>query len=152
MNQREGDSLRRMAGWATGILAVIFGLISAYVPTGLTTVEYSAIAGPPLIDIPWNDPRNRILDRSGIKIKDTPGVKGTSRLAFSADGNDTYRIDFFRAKSIVASIVAPPKPGNGMVAHEMNIPAEAIASGFDELRITPTSGDDAFSIGKVLVR
>ncbi len=118
--------------------------------------------GPPLVDgahlsLPraehtgWNAPGVVVFDEAGATLRyDT--LKTGSTVELSADNNDTYRLEFFREDSALASVEVPPiVNGGGLATHVVDVPVAARA-GFDTIRVTPVAGDGAYSLGHLTVR
>ncbi len=104
---------------------------------------------------PWDAPESLQFGSGGIEINvATEGGTHAAELEISLNSdNNRYQILYFLGERTVATQEVresfPPK--SGLDLHILAVPAEAVASGYDRIRILPLKTDGSASLGHVLL-
>lgn len=96
----------------------------------------------------WDTPGNIILDEDGVEIRlGSPSRR--SRVGLNVDGNDVYELIFLRgAEELAAAQVGGERRPN-MTRRVVSVPAVAVRSGYDRLRLRPVEGDGRYAVSFV---
>jgi arabinofuranosyltransferase len=86
----------------------------------------------------------RVEDRGGRRFLDV-----------SLDSNDQYLLVFVKGNTAVGNLVVGPIPAHrrkpGLTSYTLDVPPRAVLGGFDTVVVAPAGGDEAYSIGHMLI-
>ncbi len=96
----------------------------------------------------WDHPGNLVIPTGGIRI-DLGAPWRSPQLELSVDHNDAYQLEFrLRDEPIaVATVESDRIPGGGLRVDRVDVPAAAVARGYDEIAVTPRAGDGLYALG-----
>jgi arabinofuranosyltransferase len=103
----------------------------------------------------WNAPGNIVLHRYvSLSVSFDRLQLDKTELDVSFDNNDRYLLSFAKDGKLIDSIPVGPKQlqGGGLARYILKIPRSIATTGFDTIIINPDTGDDAYSIGHLVVR
>jgi hypothetical protein len=82
-----------------------------------------------------------------------PALAHAPALELSVDNNDRYELLFYRGDTAVARANVDPHPtAPGLRVAEVQVPAAAVAGGFDAVGVRPLYGDGRYSLGHLVLR
>ncbi|MEZ5319796.1 MAG: hypothetical protein R2752_20510, partial [Vicinamibacterales bacterium] len=101
----------------------------------------------------WNAPGVHVLTVPlTVVVDDRPGRR---YLDVSLDANDRYQLLFLKTNAVVAQMEVGPIPQHrrspGLASFTEDLPPSARDRGFDMIVVAPLAGDDAYSIGHLLL-
>ncbi len=116
----------------------------------MQTVSFSKINRSRPNGWPWNGPGNILFTSSGLVI-DLPEPSHAERIMACIDKFGVYRVEFYHGDDLLASsTLTPPQSAAGMVSARIYVPEEAIAGGYDKIKLIPAK-DDYYSLGSMTI-
>jgi hypothetical protein len=103
----------------------------------------------PVEGIDWSEPEAVRFNPAGLHVS-LPHVMFITGFELAGDGNDTYQVRFMLAGREVGRAEVPAG-AVGMHARRVEVTTEVAESGADALLITPLRGDDAYSVGALII-
>lgn len=112
-------------------------------------ISLDALVGPGNEGDDWDAPNHVVMEKNKGVLIALPNRVHKQRVSISLDGNDRYTVIFYNGSDSVKYLRLKSRrgQGKGMRVHRITLPREVAEEGFDKIRILPTSGDDAYSIG-----
>ncbi len=115
-----------------------------------TLEELSDVKAP---ETPWDAPGNTVLKQPlAVRVEDKAGRRYAD---VSLDSNDQYVLIFIKRNAAVGRVLVGPIPEHrrkpGLTSYTVDVPAQAERGGFDTILVAPVGGDDAYSIGHLLL-
>jgi hypothetical protein len=100
----------------------------------------------------WAAPGNRLFGTAGLLVQ-LPGSVRLKRIGLSVDGNDRYAVRYLRRETVVGEQEVRPRIGGyGLAVWELDVPQEiAEGTGVDQIQIQPIEGDNAYSLGHLVL-
>jgi hypothetical protein len=93
----------------------------------------------------WNAPRNILFDEKGVAIQFTER-QNVQRLRVGLDGNDDYRVLFWRGDQLLHHTALAAPMASGIFHHMVKVPNTVFVQGFDRVEIIPIAGDGYYSL------
>jgi arabinofuranosyltransferase len=127
-------------------------LIDEYSKPHLMKVTLSNINSPKEENLSWKALGNLIIDTTGLEV-DLDSVYYNSRIEISHDNNDIYILDFVLDDSVVASYISSHLDieHDGLMVLTIDVPDDAVRSGYDKIRIYPSEGDARYCVGHLRI-
>ncbi|HVT06577.1 MAG TPA: hypothetical protein VHO67_03930 [Polyangia bacterium] len=118
---------------------------------GPLTVRLSELDSRKPENFAWSHPGNVLIDGAGLRVL-VDGARAGGWLEISADNNDVYAVELRRGGHRLWSDRAMPRwNGGGLAVSRLRLPAGTTVENGDELTITPSGGDGAYSVGHVRI-
>ena len=97
----------------------------------------------------WDD-CTQILDERGLRVG-LDSIHHDPFVEISVDHDDEYKVIYFKGSDPVGSTAILPRHIDtaGLRVDALDIPATAVASGYDAINVYPLSGDGLYSVGHV---
>jgi len=104
-------------------------------------------------ETPWDAPGNVVLKQPlAVHVEDKAGRRYAD---VSLDSNDQYVLIFIKRNAAVGRVIVGPIPEHrrkpGLTSYTVDVPSRAERGGFDTILVAPAGGDDAYSIGHLLL-
>ncbi|SMF14938.1 membrane protein YfhO [Alteromonadaceae bacterium Bs31] len=115
----------------------------------LVETSYEALPKHVRTGSDWQEPGNVRFSEGGIDVQFKAPVQ-SSRIQLSLDHNDYHQVLFYLGEELVGRkgiVPRSPLRGGGMRNYRMAVPEQAVAAGFDKLKVVPTMGDGYYSLG-----
>jgi len=127
------------------------GTLRCAPPGAPLTVRLSEVESRKPENFAWSHPGNVLIDGAGLRVL-VDGARRGGWLEISADNNDIYAVELRRAGHLLWSDRAMPRwNGGGLAVSRLRLPAGTEVQKGDELTITPSGGDGAYSVGHVRI-
>jgi arabinofuranosyltransferase len=115
-----------------------------------TLDELSDIKSP---ETAWDAPGNTILKQSlAVRVDDRTGRR---YLDVSLEAGHAYTLLFVKYNAAVGKLTVGPIPAHrrkpGLVSYTVDVPSRAERGGFDTILVMRTGGDEASSLGHLLI-
>ena len=122
---------------------------------GLTRGNWMNVMGYPLSGyatikpdgMAWDDPTNIVIEPGELAVIKAPQGELSANYLVGADCDDTYRLVFYRGKSIVFDTTVNPTVCGGIRLRRVAVPGELQGRRFDTLEVKPSGGDSRYSFG-----
>ncbi|MBI1387387.1 MAG: hypothetical protein GC154_02945 [bacterium] len=103
-------------------------------------------------EIDWDHEDTFVFFEDGLTIN-LGGVHHEPWIEISLDSNDLYTMQYRRGGDTLLETPVPENPAvkRGMASRVFAVPPEVSEGGYDQIRILPKEGDDAFSIGHLFL-
>lgn len=124
------------------------GLVCAR-PGERITTTLTEISTPKTENLYWAQPTNLVTGIEGLSAT-IDRAQSARFVEISVDNNDVYEIEIARHGQVFwTGRVLPRKNGGGLAISRLELPAGTKFDAGDELTVTPSGGDGAYSIGHV---
>jgi len=94
----------------------------------------------------WNGPGMHVIGPDGIIIA-LGKVSNAKRVLITADGNDTYDVEFRRGTKVIETISSPVAASGSARTRELKPSPSTSDAGFDSIWMRPAGGDGMYSVG-----
>jgi arabinofuranosyltransferase len=115
------------------------------------TVRLSDVESPKPENLGWSHPGNLLIGRDGLRVAVDGPRRGRS-LEISVDNNDIYDVELARGgRPLWRGRVWPRFNGGGLAITRFHLPDRTEVETGDQLNVTPSGGDGAYSVGHIRV-
>lgn len=120
-----------------------------YLNPGMRLLRLDEVSIPKAEELPLEDPCLTEIKTDGIQI-DLGQKQTASRIEISLDPGTAYDLYLTSSPSEVGHVNIPPTPEkSGLVVHTLQVPSEAIAQGYNLIRLFPRDQDHQKRLGHV---
>ncbi len=114
----------------------------------MRTIKLSNISQPRANGWPWNGPGNILFTSSGLFV-DLEKTSRADRIMACIDKFGVYRVEFYQGNDLLgSSTLTPPQTAYGMITTRIYVPEEAVAGGYDKIKLIPAK-DDYYSLASL---